>query len=418
MHIIFVTSEMPTKENYRGGLATFTVNTAEIFAAKGNQVEILHVTTKEEQEEYACTVKVKNIYIDKQEWNVYDDVSKIYCTGQESEANRREMVSLMKAKAVCDYIYAIDQEQKVDIVHFSNHGAYSIFMGEKIPYVIRISGFLNVLLGGASSMNGSIRFEDNPLQVRDKLEIYAMKKANRVFAPSQLIADIGEENLNIKVDVLESPYIVNHEKWNNTIVEKKLKEKRYILFYGNLRYLKGIHVIADLVKPILGQWPDLYFVLAGIDMEIEDENKQPIMASTYVSRRAEEYAHRVLYLDKLNKSELFPVIHNAEVCLMPSRIENLSNACIEAMALQKIVIASKNASFEQLIVDGENGFLCEKDCAEAFINTINKVLSLPMDEKRKIENKAKTTISRLDPDVVYANFLKYYQAVIDDLKWR
>ena len=88
------------------------------------------------------------------------------------------------------------------------------------------------------------------------------------------------------------------------------------------------------------------------------------------------------------------------------------------MSLQKIVIASKNASFEQLIVDGENGFLCEKDCAEAFINTINKVLSLPMDEKRKIENKAKTTISRLDPDVVYANFLKYYQAVIDDLKWR
>ena len=62
MHIIFVTSEMPTKENYRGGLATFTVNIAEIFAAKGNQVEILHVTTKEEQEEYACTVKVKNIY--------------------------------------------------------------------------------------------------------------------------------------------------------------------------------------------------------------------------------------------------------------------------------------------------------------------------------------------------------------------
>lgn len=418
MHIIFVTSEMPTKENYRGGLATFTVNIAEIFAAKGNQVEILHVTTKEEKEEYACTIKVKNIYIDKREWNIYDDVSKIYCTDQESDANRREMVSLMKAKAVCDYIYAIDQEQKVDIVHFSNHGAYSIFMGERIPYVIRISGFLNIWLGGASTVSGSLQYMDNPLQVRDRLEIYAMKKANRVFAPSRLIADMGEENLNIKVDVLESPYIMKHEMWNKTIEETKLKDKKYILFYGNLRYLKGIQVIADLVRPVLSQWSDLYLVLAGIDMEIEDENGQPVMASVYVSRRAAECSDRVLYLGKVSRTELFPIIYNAEACLMPSRIENLSNACIEAMALGKIVIASKDASFEQLIVDGKNGFLCERDCAEAFINTINEVLSLPMDEKRKIENKAKTTISRLDPDVVYENFLKYYQAVIDDLKWR
>lgn len=418
MHIIFVTSEMPTKENYRGGLATFTVNIAEIFAAKDNQVEILHVTTKEEKEEYECTVRVKNIYIDKQEWNVYDDVSKIYCIGEEADANRREIVSLMKAKAVRDSIYAIDQEQKVDIVHFSNHGAYSIFMGDRIPYVIRISGFLNIILGGASTVSGSLQYIDNPLQVRDRLEIYAMKKANRVFAPSQLIADIGEENLHIKVDMLESPYIMKYETWDKAIVETKLKGKKYILFYGNLRYLKGIHVIADLVRPILAQWPDLYLVLAGIDMEIEDEMRQPVMASTYVSKRAEEYAHRVLYLGKLSRTELFPVISNAEACLMPSRIENLSNACIEAMALGKIVIASKDASFEQLIIDGENGFLCERDCAESFINTINQMLELPTEEKRKIANKAKATINRLNPDVVYEKFLKYYQAVIDDLKWR
>lgn len=418
MHIIFVTSEMPTKENYRGGLATFTVNIAEIFAAKGNQVEILHVTTKAEQEEYECTVKVKNIYIDKQEWNVYDDVSKIYCTEEEAEVNRREMVSLMKAKAVRDSIYAIDQEQKVDIVHFSNHGAYSIFMGDRIPYVIRISGFLNILLGGASTVSGSLQYADNPLLVRDRLEIYAMKKANRVFAPSQLVADIGEENLHIKVDVLESPYIMKHEMWNKAILETELKGKKYILFYGNLRYLKGIHVIADLVRPILSRWSDLYLVLAGIDMEIEDENGQPVMAAAYVSRRAEEYVNRVLYLGKLSRAELFPVIYNAEACLMPSRIENLSNACIESMALGKIVIASKDASFEQLIIDGENGFLCEKDCAESFINTINQMLELQAEERSKIENKAKATISRLNPDVVYEKFLKYYQAVIDDLKWR
>ena len=40
-------------------------------------------------------------------------------------------------------------------------------------------------------------------------------------------------------------------------------------------------------------------------------------------------------------------------------MENLSNACIEAMYFKKVVIGTDGASFEQLIMHGINGLLCQ-----------------------------------------------------------
>ena len=44
-------------------------------------------------------------------------------------------------------------------------------------------------------------------------------------------------------------------------------------------------------------------------------------------------------------------------CSLPSKVDNLPNTCLEAMALKRVVIGSRTAaSFDQLISDGVNGF--------------------------------------------------------------
>lgn len=414
MHVIFVTSEIATKNNYGGGLATFTANIAEIFASKGNQVEILHVTTKDEQEAYDCAVEVKNIYIKKAEWDIYDSVSRMYYEGKEADVNRREILQIIKAREVKDEIYRIHKKNKVDIVHFCNHGSFSLMMDDGIPYVIRISGFLNIVLGGAGTASGSLEYADNPLSIGDKLEVYTFRKAKKLFAPSKLIAEIGKKSLNLNIDVLESPYIMDAAAWDDRLYKSCLMEKKYILFYGNLRYLKGIQIIADFIERMLEKWPDKYLVLAGVDMDVFDDRGELIKASEYLKQRAGKYRERVIYLGKIRRSELYPVISNALACLLPSRIENLSNACIESMALGKIVIATDGASFEQLITDGENGFLCERDSADSFLRGIEKVFGLSAGEKQRMENNASNTVRRLEPDVVYENFMGYYQKIIDE----
>ena len=414
MHIIFITPEMPTKEDYGGGLATFTTNIAEIFAAHGNRVEIIHVTTIEQRVEYDCKVEVRNIYIPKKEWQVYSDVSQLYYEDEKADENRREMLSVIKAKAVRDEITQINKQEKVDIVHFCNHGSLSMMMDDTIPYCIRISGFLNICLKGADTVTGSIRYQDNPLSVTEKLENYAMKKAKFVFAPSRFLAQIGKENLGINIDVLESPFMLGMIENREEVLKKySLHDKKYLLFHGTLRYSKGIQVIANMVESVLAKYPDIYFVLAGSNRNVKNSEGNMIEASEYVKERAGIYRDRVLYLGRVPRTQIYAVISKSEACVLPSRMENLSNACISSMAMERIVIATKGISFEQLIIDGKNGFLCERDNVDEFIKCIEYVLSLPEERKAIIQSEAGKTIERLSPDKVYDIFLKYYKKVID-----
>jgi len=82
------------------------------------------------------------------------------------------------------------------------------------------------------------------------------------------------------------------------------------------------------------------------------------------------------------------------------------------MSMGKLVVATNGASFEQLINDGENGFLCDRDNAEAFFEAIIKALELSMERKIEMSTQAKKTVERLSPESIYDKYLEYYQNVI------
>ncbi|MCM1174207.1 MAG: glycosyltransferase family 4 protein [Blautia sp.] len=418
MHIIFVTTELATKNNSSGGLATFTANIARIFFQHGHKTGILLVTTKEQNIEFDEGIYLKNIYIDKKDWEEYDFVSKLYYPEDEKEAvlNRRELVKIRKADLVRQEIEAHNKADKVDIVHFCNHGALSIMMRSNIPYIVRISGYMNIYEGGANTPYGSIVFADNPLTISDELEIHAMKKADHVIVPSRLLADITRENLAINPTVLESPFILSEDEWEDDIFCEKLSDKKYLLFFGTLKYLKGIQVIADLAENFLGQNPEMCLVLAGNDMGLKEEDGSSVMASDYVKKKAGKFADRVLYLGRLVREQMYPVVKGADLCIFPSRIENLSNTCIEAMALGKIVVATNGASFEQLIEDRASGFLCERDNPESYLNAVNEALEMSEEDKQKMILRAAERIRLLSPDVIYDKYLEFYEKVIKEWK--
>ena len=160
----------------------------------------------------------------------------------------------------------------------------------------------------------------------------------------------------------------------------------------------------------------MYLVLAGKSEEMLDLQGKLIKAQEWVLQCAEECRDRVVCTGALLKEELYPVIEGAELCLFPSRIENLSNACIEAMALGKIVVATNGASYEQLIEHKESGFLCERDNSDSFLQGITNALNLTTEEKLLMSLKAKENVERLKPETVYENFLHYYEGVIRN--WR
>ncbi len=108
-------------------------------------------------------------------------------------------------------------------------------------------------------------------------------------------------------------------------------------------------------------------------------------------------------------------MQNAELRVLPSQIENLSNACIEAMAMGKIVVATKDASYEQLIENGISRFLCERDNAESFLQGVCEALDLSLEERQKMETNAVSVTERFAPDKkIYEQYLKFYGRVISE----
>ena len=157
-------------------------------------------------------------------------------------------------------------------------------------------------------------------------------------------------------------------------------------------------------------------MLAGNDYKVNygDHVEKGI---EYLKRAAGKHADKIIYLGTLLRKQLIPVIKNAEACILPSRVENLSNSCIEAMGLEKVVIATYGTSFEQIIRNKENGLLFKMDSKYALRNAIRYFVSMSEKEKREMGKRAGLTVrKRLNEDVIYEKLSGVYLDIINAKK--
>lgn len=416
MRIIFVTTELATNDNSSGGLASFTANMARIFHDRGHDVTVLVVSTAEQKLHLEDEIEIHSVFIPKADWDEYDYISRIYSEDQIHADNmRKTWVRIKKMELVRQKIEELSNIGKIDIVHYCSSASLSLFASSDIPYIVRVSSYRNLWFPEKDTPRTSLRYEDNQLSASAMLEKHMLQKCRYIVSPSNLLADIGKRYLNINPIVIESPFALDSICEDKCIWDTYLKNKQYVLYYGTLRYLKGAHILAGIAKEFLNKNKEFYLVLAGRDTILRDQyDDEEMKASDYIKKYAEEYCDRVVYLGSLEREKLYPIIKNAELCILPSRIENLSNACIEAMAMGKIVVATNGASYEQLIEDGVNGFLRERDNPDSFLEGIERVLSLSKSEKKILSENAKETVDRLSPANVYQQYLAYYQKVIQE----
>ena len=130
---------------------------------------------------------------------------------------------------------------------------------------------------------------------------------------------------------------------------------------------------------------------------------------------AGQFGNRFIYLRQLPHERLYPIIQKADFVILPSLVENLSNACIEAMYFKQVVIGTDGVSYEQLIDDGVSGLLCKPNDADSLLEKMNEAVAMSEGQKREMGELAKKRIDRLAPEVVVRKLLRYYQYVIDNV---
>ncbi len=392
MRIAFLTPEFVTESNFDGGLANY-LNRVTINLKDMGHEPVVIVASDRDGMILHNGIEVHKVMM---------------------KSSLRKTINVLTLRKLSQAIHWVHQSRRLnirlkelhrkqpfDIAQYASYTATALFRWKNIPAVVRISSYQKLWdkhYNLKSSFNG---------RVCVFLELRSLRRADGVFGPSDLIATVLSEETHRHIEVIESPFLINEEVTDETVYRSFLQGKSYLLFFGTLGRLKGVDIIAEILHPLLSEHQDLHFVFAG-----KQTHYQGLPISEHILQKAGPYHRRVLFLDKLTHKELYPIVSNAYLVVLPSRIDNLPNTCIESMALGKVVIGSKGASFEQLIEDGKSGFLCDKENPKSLLDTIETVMNLVKEEIDRIGANARERIEKLAPIYTVTRLVQYYQSVI------
>ncbi len=114
---------------------------------------------------------------------------------------------------------------------------------------------------------------------------------------------------------------------------------------------------------------------------------------------------QVKFTGLLSREEVLGHMRRAECFTMISTNEVFGLVYLEAMAQGCIVIASKGGGFDGIIIDGENGFLCQPGNVEELADIYMRINVLSQQDKDSISQKAMKTASLFSDSNVAKRYL-------------
>jgi len=393
LRIAFATPEYVTENHFDGGLANYINRASRKLADAGHDVHVVTLSQKDETEFCHEGVMVHRVSLKR--WQLL------------SLATRYQFPTTLHWLNFSTQVYRklkqLQRQKRFHLIQYPNYSSCGLF---SIPFlraahVVRASSYQPALNDAA----GLKRNVDNALA--ERLEAWQYKLARNVFAPSHALQKmLAEKAAAPHVSVISSPFYIETRDWDHGVYDQFLKGKKYVLFFGRFQLHKGFHILARALPRFLSQYPDAHAALVGRDMETSLASSM----AAFARDQCGSAAARLVLLENLPHSQLYPVIDGARLVALPSLIDNSPNACLEAMGLGKVVIGTTGGSFDELITDRVNGFLVPPNDPEALAE---RMISAWIDpELDQIATAAKQQMMEFAPDKTIPSLLNYYSELI------
>ena len=394
LRIAFVTPEYVTEDYFDGGLANYINRTSRLLADRGHDVHVVTLSRRNGREFDHDGVMVHRVML-KPSWQMVHRITRYSLNSTLHWLNFSTQV-FRKLKQ-------LHRQRPFHLIQYPNYSSCGLL---SIPFlrtahVVRASSYQS-----AWNDYGSItRNVDEALT--ERLESLQYKLTRNIFAPSHSMQKFLVEKLSVReARLIRPPFYIENNDWDTAVYDQFLKGKKYALFFGRFQLHKGFHILAQSLPRFLEQYPDAHVALIGRDMETS------VAASMagYARAQCGAVASRLIVLENLPHSQLYPIINDAHLVVLPSLIDNLPNACLEAMGLGKVVIGTSGASFEELITDGVNGFLVTPNNAPALAEKLISAWTNP--DLAKISVAAKQRMQEFAPEKTLVSLLNYYSELV------
>jgi len=381
MHIAFLTPEYPhDKMSHAGGLGTSIKNLAEaliehkititVFVYGQQKAEIFT-----ENNIHFHRIKDKNYAFAK--WFFYRKHIQKYCN-------------------------SIIKEQNIDILEAPDWTGITAFMKYKIPVVIRFHG----------SDTYFCHLEKRHQKLKNFwFEKLAIQGAKAFIAPTTFAGVLSKKLFGIKNKRIQTiHYGLELDKFENP--EPETYEKGLILYIGTIIRKKGIFELPAIFNLVRQQYPEARLVLIGGD-SADIATQSPSTWQLVQQEFKDQDLKKVTYLGKITYNEVQQYIKKANTCVFPTFAETLGMVTIESMALQKPVVNSNIGWANELMIDGESGFLVHPENHREYANKINAILADTKLAKQLGKNARKRVELLFDIQKIAIENIHFYKSLID-----
>ncbi|OGH85970.1 MAG: hypothetical protein A2493_00310 [Candidatus Magasanikbacteria bacterium RIFOXYC12_FULL_33_11] len=213
-------------------------------------------------------------------------------------------------------------------------------------------------------------------------------------APSQAVAEYMSQVYRVRLEKIE---VIRHgidiKRFSN-IKSNKFHNTIKLAIIGRLTEQKGHKVAIEALT-----------YLSDTNVELD------ITGSGELKNDLQDYAKKIGVADKINWQEAVTKVEqaydNADIVLMPSLWEGLGLVALEAMASERLVIASSVDGLKEIIKDGETGLLFQSQDALELSNVIKKSI----DDKEKSYIISKNAREWTQKNVRVEDMAKKYQEI-------
>lgn len=385
MNICYITREYPP-ELPTAGIGTYTQTIATILSLMGHEVHVICGTMRDDGYEY----KERGVYIYRLPWKKGGRINVLphlkYCLNVSR-----------KARQICN-------TKGIDIIEVPDYLGQGIFLrasGIKCPIVIRFHGGQEIELNTRIPLRPSFYF-------MLMLEIIASWFVSAGTAPSKSAAKIARKKMYFKAMTL-LPNFVKSDLCNVESNRKKNGDMR-IIFVGRLEETKGPHYLSMAAAEMFYKFPSLQLVFVGKDTMFKRERMS--MSEFCLSLIPDHFRGNVIFKGFLPHEEVIENMKECGIFCLPSLSESFGLVAIEAMLCELPVVGFKGTALEEIVLDGQTGYLVPKGDVKSLFNALQKLMSEP-DLRRKMgENAKKAVLDSFSAEKVIQGFEEHYKRLI------
>lgn len=382
MKIAFLTSEYPhTRTGKSGGIGTSIKNLAVGLLSEG------------------CSVRV--LVYGQNADTVFDDNG--ICVQQIKSIKCKGLSWFLTRKKLEKIINTLYENQEIDLVEAPDWtGITSFIKPKKCPIVIRLNG----------SDTYFCHLDNRPVKWINKFhERRALNNADGLLSVSQFTADLTNEVFGLKKQFTIIPNCIDINKFENNQQRATNNEQPKILYFGTLIRKKGVLELPLIFNEVYKINTKAKLILIGndaLDPITGNTSTWAMMQSLFET----DALQNVSYLGSVPYTEIKKQIAQATVCVFPSFAEALPVSWIEAMAMQKPIVASNIGWATEVIDDGVNGFLVNPKQHQEYANRILDFLENLELQKDFGEKGREKIVEKFSVTVVAQQSLAFYKSLI------